>query len=140
MKLAFAANHPYTATPMSETVCDSRYLLIYDTGNETWESIPNPFQGFHPQRTALPLARILKRRGVEAVIANQCNRLLCQELMKAKIPVAIGVTETIEEAAQKALQGEYLFGLTHFDPITGEGRLRFLYHLQCNTLDNKVLA
>ncbi len=100
MKIAIPASGPDPESPVHPQFARCAYFIIYDTDNDRYDVIQNPFMST-PSGAGIQVAQMLLDKGVNAVVAGNIGPNAYQVLISTGIQILPGVTGTVKEAIER---------------------------------------
>ncbi len=104
MKIAIPASGPDLESPVDPRFARCAYFIIYDTDNDKYDVIQNPFVSA-PSGAGIQVAQMLLDKGVNAVLVGNIGPNAYQVLASAGIQVLPGVAGTVKEAIEHFKRG-----------------------------------
>jgi len=101
MKIAITSMGQQLDSSVDPRFGRARWLIIYDTKNDTYEAIDNSKNLNAQQGAGVQTASLAVQKGVGLVLTGDCGPKAAQVLQKAGVRVVTGISGTVKEAIEK---------------------------------------
>jgi len=105
MKIAITASSPELSSPVDPRFGRCPYFIFIDPEIMKFEAVENPNVS-SPSGAGIQSAQLIANSGAKALLTGSCGPNAFQILQAAGVEVLVGVTGTVQEAAQKYKSGQ----------------------------------
>lgn len=106
MRIAISASSADLSSPVDPRFGRCPYFLFIDPESMEFEAVENPHVTT-ASGAGIQAAQMVAHKGAKAVLTGSCGPNAFQTLQAAGIEVFVGVSGTVEEAAQKYKSGQF---------------------------------
>jgi len=105
MRIAITASSPELSSPVDPRFGRCPYFILIDPEIMKFEAVENPNVS-SPSGAGIQSAQLIANSGAKALLTGSCGPNAFQILQAAGVEVLVGVTGTVQEAAQKYKSGQ----------------------------------
>lgn len=106
MKIAISASNPDLSSPVDPRLGRCPFFIFIDPETMEFEAVENPNVA-SASGAGIQTAQFIANKGAKTVLTGSCGPNAFQTLQAAGVEVIVGVTGTVEEAAQQYKSGQF---------------------------------
>ena len=106
MKIAISASTQDLSSPVDPRFGRCPYYIFIDPETMQFEAVENPNVA-SPSGAGIQAAQFIANKGATALLTGSCGPNAFQTLQAAGVEVIVGITGTVEEAAQQYKSGQF---------------------------------
>ncbi len=108
MRIAITASIDSPESPVDGRFTAARYILVFDTGGGSWETIKLSLWSRQQKYSGQIRASMLKEKGIEALISGGIDPISFKELGRRGISIYQAPEALVREAAEMLTHGRLL--------------------------------